>query len=308
MTTQPNVTERAEAPIAPRPRPFGALHLAWVSLAWMLVALFFVAGALLLAVRYVAMPRVDELRPRIEQMASRALKAPVSIGRIDASWRGFNPHLALSDVRFAGGSDRPDLSLPRVEGTLSWLTAVVFEPRFLGVRIESLDLDVVRLPGIDSSSRVRARSESKRRRRGRGLRILCAGRGRDPRCAHPLQRPRVASTAASADRATDFELAHVNLQLEKRVRLAPHGLQAQPTSAIAGPIDLRARFRHAPFARPSDYTRWSGEMYGAVDYADLAALARTFDAPVKIKHAQGAVRSWVTFDLARITRVIADIA
>ena len=47
------------------------MRLAWVSFAWTLVALFFVAGTLLLGVRYGAMPRVDELRPRIEQMASR---------------------------------------------------------------------------------------------------------------------------------------------------------------------------------------------------------------------------------------------
>ena len=52
----------------------------------------------------------------------------------------------------------------------------------------------------------------------------------------------------------------------------------------------------------------AGEVFGAVDYVDLATLVRTFEAPVKIKHAQGAVRSWVTFDQARITRVVADIA
>jgi uncharacterized protein YhdP len=75
---------------------------------------FFVAGALLLTVRYVAMPRIDEMRPRIEQMASRAVKAPVTIGRIDASWRGLHPHLALRDVRVASGSDRPDCTSERV--------------------------------------------------------------------------------------------------------------------------------------------------------------------------------------------------
>ena len=109
-------------------------------------------------------------------------------------------------------------------------------------------------------------------------------------------------------KATDFELLHVNLRLENVFGSHIVGLQAQPTSTVAGPIDLRARFRHAPFARPSDYARWTGEVFGSVDYADLAALAHTFDAPIKVKHAEGAVRSWVTFDHARITRVIADFA
>ena len=108
--------------------------------------------------------------------------------------------------------------------------------------------------------------------------------------------------------APDFELAHVNLQLENVFGSHIIGLQAQPTSAVAGPIDLRARFRSAPFAQPSDYTRWTGEVFGSVDYADLASLAHTFEAPVRIKSAQGAVRSWVTFDRARITSVVADFA
>ncbi len=128
MTTQLNVPDRANGQSTSRARR--RLRFAWLSLAWMLVAIFFIAGALLLVVRYVAMPRVDEMRPRIEQMASRAVKAPVTIGRIDASWRGLNPHLVLREVRVASGSDRPDLSLPLVEGTVSWLSAVAFEPRF----------------------------------------------------------------------------------------------------------------------------------------------------------------------------------
>ena len=76
MTTQSDVLERADGPGAPRfgMRPGRALHLLWLVLAWTLVALFFLAGALLLTVRYVAMPRVDELRPRIEQIASRAIR------------------------------------------------------------------------------------------------------------------------------------------------------------------------------------------------------------------------------------------
>ena len=105
MTPQLNVPDRAKSPRTLRARR--GLRFAWLSLAWTLVAIFFIAGALLLVVRYVAMPRVDHLRPRIEQMASRAVKAQVTIGRIDASWLGLNPHLVLRDVRVASGSDRP---------------------------------------------------------------------------------------------------------------------------------------------------------------------------------------------------------
>ncbi len=301
MTKQLNVTERADS--STKSRAHRGLRLAWVTLAWTFVALFFVAGALLLVVRYVAMPRVDEMRPRLEQIASRAVKAPVTIGRIDASWRGLNPHLALRDVRVASGSDRPDLTLPRVNGTVSWLSAVRFEPRFSELRIEALDLDIVRLPGNRFSvGGFVFDPNQKGEDSGAADWILAQGEVviHDARIRY--------SDSRDAATATDFELLHVNLQLENVFGSHIVGLQAQPTSAVAGPIDLRARFRHAPFAQASDYARWTGEVFGSVDYADLAALAHTFDAPIKVKHAEGAVRCWVTFDHARITRVIADFA
>ena len=301
MTTQLNVPDRAKSPRTLRARR--GLRFAWLSLAWTLVAIFFIAGALLLVVRYVAMPRVDQLRPRIEQMASRAVKAPVTIGRIDASWLGLNPHLVLRDVRVASGSDRPDLSLPLVEGTVSWLSAVAFEPRFAELRVEALDLDIVRLPGNRFSVGGFV-FDPNQKGEGPGASDWILAQGevviRDARIRYSDHR--------DSSTASEFELAHVNLQLENVFGSHFIGLQAQPTSTIAGPIDLRARFRHAPFSRPSDFERWTGEAYGAVDYADLAALAQTFDVPARVKTAQGAVRGWVTFDGARITRVISDFA
>ena len=301
MTKQLNVPERADSSSKSRTRR--GLRLAWLSLAWTFVTLFFIAGALLLVVRYIAMPRVDEMTPRIQQMASRAVKAPVTIGRIEASWRGLHPHLVLRDVRIASGSDRPDLSLPRVEGTVSWLSAVTFEPRFSELRIEELDLDIVRLLGNRFSVGGFVLDPNQQGEdSGASDWVLTQGEVviRDARIRYSDRR----DTAT----ANDFELTHVNVQLENAFGSHIVGLQAQPTSAIAGPIDLRARFRHAPFARPSDYAKWTGEVFGSVDYADLAALAHTFEAPMKIKQAEGAVRSWVTFDHARITRVIADFA
>ena len=303
MTTQP--TRSAEQPGAWRSRKGlrRVLHFAWVSLAWSLVGLFFVCGTLLLVVRYAAMPRADEFRPRVEQIASRALKAPVTIGRIEASWRGFNPHLVFSDVKIAGGDGRTGLSLPKVEGTVSWLSALALEPRFALLRVEALELDVLRL-SVNRFSIAGFVFDPTEKGEDSGASDWILAQGevviRDARIRYRDER---AAAGASA-----FELTHVNLQLENLFGSHMLGLQATPTAAMAGPIDLRARFRHAPLARPSDTTRWAGEVFAAVDYVDLAALARALDAPIKVERAHGAVRGWVTFERNRLTRVIADVA
>jgi len=310
MTTQPNGTQLNSIKSAEYPRAWRSsmglrrvLHFAWISLAWSLVALFFLCGTLLLVVRYAVMPRADEFRPRVEQIASRALKAPVTIGRIEASWRGFNPHLAFSDVKIADGNGKMGLSLPKVEGTVSWLSALAFEPRFALLRVEALELDVLRL-SVNRFSVAGFVFDPTENGEDSGASDWILAQGevviQDARIRYRDERTGAAASA--------FELTHVNLQLENLFGSHMLGLQATPTAAMAGPIDLRARFRHAPLARPSDYTRWVGELFAAVDYVDLAALARALDAPIKVERAHGAVRTWVSFERNRLTRVIADVA
>ena len=301
MTISPRVpVERGQ-----QPRRGGArrvLHLAWLWLAWSIVGLFFFSGTLLLIVRYAVMPRADELRPRVEQIASRALKAPVTIGRIEASWHGFNPYLVLSDVGLLGNDGSAGLSLPRVEGTVSWFSAVALEPRFSLLRIEAPDLEVVRLQN-DRFTIAGFVFEPEAKGEDSGLADWVLVQGEIV-----VNNARIRYSDRRSQVPVSFELANANFQLENVLGSHLLGLQAEPTAAIAGPIDVRARFRHAPFAQPSDHTRWTGEVYGSVNYADLAALARIFGAPYAIERAEGAVRSWLTFDRTRVTRVVADVA
>ncbi|MBC8118800.1 MAG: hypothetical protein H7X75_04385, partial [Burkholderiaceae bacterium] len=234
--------------------------------------------------------------------ASRSLKVPVTIRRIEASWHGFNPYLVLSDVRVIGTDGNAGLSLPRVEGTVSWISAVALEPRFSSLRVEAPDLEVIRLPN-DRFTIAGFLFDPEAMGEDSGLADWVLVQGEIV-----VRNARIRYSDRRAQTHASFELANANFQLENVLGSHLVGLQAEPTAAIAGPIDLRARFRHPPFARPSDHTRWTGEVYGSVDYADLAALARTFGAPYTIERAEGAVRSWLRFDRTRITRVVADVA
>ncbi|MDR3396947.1 MAG: AsmA-like C-terminal region-containing protein [Pandoraea sp.] len=73
-----------------------------LGLEWLLALIvigYFGLGAVVLATRYVILPRVSDYRPQIEAAATRAIGLPVTIGRIDAVWRGWHPYLTLEDVR-----------------------------------------------------------------------------------------------------------------------------------------------------------------------------------------------------------------
>ncbi|MGZ8254435.1 MAG: YhdP family protein, partial [Burkholderiaceae bacterium] len=112
---------------------------------WSIVAAYFAFGALLLATRYYVLPRIDQWRPQIEEIASRVLKGHVTIGRIEAGWRAFNPHLSLDDVRITGPRGGPPMALPRVDATLSWSSLLAMEPRFAALRLLSPQVSAVRL-------------------------------------------------------------------------------------------------------------------------------------------------------------------
>jgi uncharacterized protein (TIGR02099 family) len=270
---------------------------------WALVAAYFAFGALLLATRYVVLPRIDHWRPQIQEIASRALRGQVTIGRIEAGWRGVNPHLALTDVRVTGPRGGAPLELPRVEATASWLSLLAFEPRFVALRARSPHVSVVRLG--DGSFTVAGfaiepgggRSES-----SPALDWLLAQRRlvvrdaqvdyRDERHADPLR----------------LELDEVNLIVQQSLGSHSFALQAVPTAALAGPLDVRGRFSTGAFARPSDLRQWSGEAFAQLDFVDLGQLARFAELPVAIEHAQGALRAWLGFDGGEITRTTADVA
>ncbi|VVD97243.1 YhdP family phospholipid transporter [Pandoraea fibrosis] len=73
-----------------------------LGLEWLLALIvigYFGLGAVVLATRYIILPRVSDYRPQIEAAATRAIGLPVTIGRVDAVWRGWHPYLTLEDVR-----------------------------------------------------------------------------------------------------------------------------------------------------------------------------------------------------------------
>lgn len=279
------------------------LKLALRITGWLLLAIFFAFGLTVLALRYWLLPDIDAMRPRIERIASAALNAPVTIGRIEASWRRLNPVLALTDVTLHGPGGGTPLALPRIDGTLSWRSVPALQPRFLDLRIHAPELDVVLLP--DGAISIGGIVVDPRAGGGGGnaaLDWLLAQRKlviQDARVTLRDER----STPARAIAFTEAELLLLAGFGEHRF-----AVRATPPAAFAAPLDLRGEFRPPPFGRRSDVRRWRGELYAQVDYVDLAQLNGWLHQPLAIKSANGALRTWVSFEDAQWQDVTADLA
>ncbi|MGB3428680.1 MAG: YhdP family protein [Burkholderiaceae bacterium] len=272
---------------------------------WSLVAAYFAFGALMLVARYYVLPRIDHWRPDIEGIAGRALKGQVAIGRLEAGWRGFSPHLSLDDVQIVGPRGGPPLALPRVEATLSWSSLLSMEPRFAALRLRSPEVSIVRL--TDGNFAVA------------GFVIQPGRRDVESEASAALdwllsQNRIVVSDARVTyrdDRGTEprtVDLRDLNLILEQSLGSHAFALNAVPTAALASPIDLRGNFTTGAFARPSVISKWSGEAFAQLDFVDLAQMSQLIELPVQIEHAHGALRMWLAFDEGSVVRTTADVA
>ena len=109
----------------------GLAVAAWVvfALAWM-------------ALHWVIVPRIGELRPRLEIEASKVLGVPVKIGEISAQSVGIIPSFELKNIALLDAAGREALKLPRILASDS--PASLLQLNVEQILIESPELDIRR--------------------------------------------------------------------------------------------------------------------------------------------------------------------
>ncbi|HET8597241.1 MAG TPA: YhdP family protein [Castellaniella sp.] len=108
------------------------------------LCLYFGLGGALLAGRYLVLPHLDHWRPQIEARLSQALDARVSLGPIQASWRGWDPQFDLHDIRILDGDGRPVLSVPEVRARLNWAALLPGRQGVLRLQVRGMALEIER--------------------------------------------------------------------------------------------------------------------------------------------------------------------
>ncbi|HMX23614.1 MAG TPA: AsmA family protein, partial [Accumulibacter sp.] len=107
-----------------------------------ILLLYFAFVLLILALRYLLLPNIEDYRPQIERSISRALGLSVAIGRIDARWDGLHPDLTLGEVRIFDQRGQPALAFDQVRGVLAWSSLARLQLR---LRLLTLDEPVLHL-------------------------------------------------------------------------------------------------------------------------------------------------------------------
>lgn len=248
--------------------------------------------------RYWVLPHIEDYRPALEARLSARLALPLTIGHVEAHWRGLRPWFALQDVRLSDVRGQPALTLPRIEASLAWRSLLVLEPRLHRLDIQAPDLAIRR----DAQGRLHVA----------GIPVLLEDDQEDNRAMQwLLAQYRVVIREARLSwhdelrGAPPLALTHVNFDLHNHGRRHRFGFTAQPPAALAARLDVRGDFVGRDLKRLPE---WRGQAYAAVDYADLAGWRPWLDYPLELPQGSGALRLWLSLANQELTDVTADIA
>ena len=297
-----------------------SLRLAWRSIKRMprivltsLVLMLFVGAGLLLTLRYWVLPDIGRYHGDITAMASQAIGQPVIIGKIEADWSGFRPHLLFTDVRILDKYGQTALVLPRVVNVVSWMTLIAGEVRLYSVEFDQPDLlikrdlqGVLHIAGVALSSQMSAQ---------------ITGQATDAdwllRQAHIVVRDARITWQDEQRAAPSLVLHKVNLIIANRKFIPSFGfiknsgnrhsfaLRALPPAELSGELDVRGDFYGGNF---NDLNAWSGQLYTQLDYVDVAAWRAWLPLPDGFKRGKGALRVWLGVADGKFDQFTADLA
>ncbi|MFO1310555.1 MAG: YhdP family protein [Burkholderiales bacterium] len=256
--------------------------------------------ALLLAVRYVVFPSLDDHRDRIAATLTRELGQPVSIEGIAGGWDGWNPRLTIRGFAIrerAHPEAAPVLLLPQVDLTVAWTSLVAMKLRLRELAIERPQLSIRR----DKDGRFHVA----------GFEIDTGTQRDDSQLTDWLlnQREIVVREALvmwndELRGAPQLVLDNVMFRLEQSFGRVRFGLTGSPPAMLAAPLELRGEVSAASLRELRDMR---GRFYVRLDYADIAQWREWFPVLRPVETGDGAVRIWFDVGGGRLTSVVADL-
>ncbi len=262
---------------------------------WLTVA-YFVFGGLFLVLREVVAPRIGDYRAEIAVALERAIGLPVAIDSLSAEWAGLRPRLHIGGLQISERDGSAALRFERVEAVLAWSTVLRLQPHFHRLEILSPQLALRR----EADGRLFVAGlpvDTDGAGDGGSLEWLLAQR-------EILVRDAALSWSDGQRGAPELRLEKVSFRLDRRGGRYRFGLMAEPPAGLASRLDLRGDLVGTD---PRDPVSWAGQLYLALDHAELGAWRPWIDYPVDID-GSGGLRAWIGLDADRQTSLSANLA
>ncbi len=259
---------------------------------WLLLGLIWVA------LHFVIVPRIDDLRPWLESQASRTLGTVVHIGSISAQSNGLIPSVELRGVQVQDAQGQVALELSSVIAAVS--------PRsLLSGGLEQLYIDS---PILD----IRRDTDGKVWVGGFAIPAASSAdsEGADWLFSQPelaVRHGKVRWTDAIRS-AEPLELSNVDFVLRNRHFTHAMRLNADPPAHWGERLSLQGVFTQPLLSlHPGRWQDWKGQWYSAVNQLDWEHLRPYLDLGLEVSEGRGSLRAWVDVQRGAVTGVTTDI-
>ncbi len=252
--------------------------------------------ALVIGLRYLVLPHINDYREPIAQTITRAVGQRVTIGSIAGSWQGYRPELNLIDVKVLAADGQPALALDRVETVLSWLSLLSAEWRFDSLAVYGPALEVKR----DAAGVLWVADIALQPQDG-------AGGGFGDWLLEQRQvlvRDATITWLDEMRSAPKLQLDKVNFRLDRVGALHRFGLTAVPPAQIASQLVARGEFLGH---NVRELQSWNGKLYAEIGYADLALAQVWIPAPLVLSSGLGSLRLWLELNGTHVGAATADL-
>ena len=254
----------------------------------------------IIALRYYVLPKIDDYKPKITQTLSKLLGQKVTIGNIYANWDGLNPHLSIFNADIYDKENRIALSLRHIEGSLSWTSIPLLEPRLASFSIYQPELTIRR--ETDGTIYVA------------GVSMSGSSKAQFPNWL--LRQAEVEVIDANIiwqddmRQAPSLSLEKLNLNITNPAWDSLRGrhnfsLEATPSAGASKPIKMHGN----AFGRDiSKIEQWHGTVYSKIEGTDIAAWRSWVDYPFDLLEGHGAAELWVDFSYNKLDKVTANVS
>ena len=278
---------------------------------WVAVALFVVLALAWSALHWIIVPRIDQFRPRLQAMASRALGVPVQIGALQARSNGLIPSIAVRDLVLPGADGQPRLRVPSAVAAFS--VASLLRGGLEQLVLDGPMLDVRRtadgrwqVAGFDLSGDAQANAQADQR-------VI------DWVFSQPelVVRDGSVNWVDARRGSAPVTLTGVLIVLRNGLRQHQLRLDAAPPPDLGDRFSLRGQFQRPLLERHAGAWRgWSGTLYAELPRLDLdrlpayLSLSEDLGLPpdAELRQGRAALRLWADVTHGAVTRAVGDLA
>ena len=275
-----------------------AVLLRWT--AWGLLSLIMLVGLTSAVLHFWIVPRITELRPVLQDMATQAVGLPVRIGQLSVQSNGWAPVLEMDNLTLDNAAGQPALTLPKVRVTVSARSLLTLGVEQLA--LDGADLDLRRtedghwlIAGLPVPTATDSPSRAADWLFGQKEIVLRQGTLRW-------------TDALSQEPLLTVAMTGVDITLRNSARHHHLQLQATPPEGWGARWSATGQFRRSLLStHAARWQDWSGTVQAQFPDVNLAPLGRSVATGLTLNTGQGALHLVVDVLNGHAFKAAADV-